>query len=227
MRKNRLSIAMIPDGMEAHDAASRRRSAFVAAAREAFFANGYGGTAMSAIAARVGGSKTTLWSYFPSKQDLFVAVVDDVVADYAHAFDTLLDDDEEVAIVLRRFGDRMMEVVLSPPIIELQRMVIGEAGRFPELGTLFFERGPKPGKAKLSAYLARVMVGGRIRSGDPDLAARHFVAMCQSNCHRHRLLGIEGEVSRQAVEDDVRWATETFLSGWRHERIGDVGGVFA
>lgn len=39
---------------------------------------------MSSIAGQVGGSKTTLWAYFPSKEDLFAAVVDDVVEQYGH-----------------------------------------------------------------------------------------------------------------------------------------------
>ena len=51
----------------------------MAAARKAFLRDGYGQTSMSSIAADVGGSKTTLWNYFPSKEDLFAAVVDDQV----------------------------------------------------------------------------------------------------------------------------------------------------
>ena len=214
VKTEQLSIEMIPSGIGGCDAVARRRAAIVAAARDAFFTRGYGGTAMSTIAATVGGSKTTLWTYFPSKQDLFVAVVDDAVARYGDAFDTLLDDEEDVATVLRRFGERMMEVVLSPTIVELQRMVIGEAGRFPELGDLFFERGPKPGKAKLAAYLRKAMARGKMRAGDPDLAARHFAALCQSNCHQHRLLGLASPPGRAEIEADVAAALATFLPGW-------------
>ena len=76
-----LSIEMIPASTASvDDAAAQRRKAFIDAAREAFFANGYAGTTMSSIASKVGGSKTTLWSYFPSKEELFEAVVDDIVA---------------------------------------------------------------------------------------------------------------------------------------------------
>src|SRR3546814_10314431 len=71
-----LSIEMIPvSTVSADDATAARRKAFVDAAREGFFANGYAGTTMSSIASTVGGSKTTLWSYFPSKEALFEAVV--------------------------------------------------------------------------------------------------------------------------------------------------------
>src|SRR3546814_7802383 len=98
---------MIPDSTPAlDDAAAARRKAFVDAARELFFANGYAGTTMSSIASKVGGSKTTLWTYFPSKEDLFAAVVDDIVAQYGDALAIDLPLDEPVPDVLRAFGDR-------------------------------------------------------------------------------------------------------------------------
>src|SRR3546814_15841215 len=58
-----------------HDKRGERRSAIVAIAQQAFSEQGFGGTSMSAIAARMGGSKATLWAYFPSKKDLFAAAL--------------------------------------------------------------------------------------------------------------------------------------------------------
>src|SRR3546814_14826440 len=82
----RLSIEMIPvSTVSGDDAAALRRKAFVEAARKGFLANGYAGTTMSSIASAVGGSKTTLWTYFPSKEALFEAVVDDIVDYYGAA----------------------------------------------------------------------------------------------------------------------------------------------
>src|SRR5262245_4068895 len=57
-----------------------RRSQIIAVARQHFFEHGYDGTAMSAIAAELGGSKGTLWNYFPSKEALFAAVVEETAA---------------------------------------------------------------------------------------------------------------------------------------------------
>src|SRR3546814_10973530 len=88
---------MIPvSTVSADDATAARRKAFVDAAREGFFANGYAGTTMSSIASTVGGSKTTLWSYFPSKEALFEAVVDDIVDYYGAALQVELPVDEDV-----------------------------------------------------------------------------------------------------------------------------------
>ncbi len=191
-----------------------RRSAFVAAARDAFFTHGYAGTTMSSIAATVGGSKTTLWSYYPSKHDLFAAVVDDLVENYGAALQVPMDLDAPVEAGLRHFGHAMMQIVTSPPVIALHRLVTGEAGRFPELGALFYERGPRRGKEKLASFLADAMQKGRIRPGDPKAAARQFAAMCQSGCNQKMMLSIIDAPSEDQVSRDIEAAITTFLHGW-------------
>lgn len=191
-----------------------RRSAFVNAAREAFFTHGYAGTTMSSIAAAVGGSKTTLWSYFPSKQDLFVAVVDDLVETYGASLEVPMDPDEPVEDALRRFGHGMMRIVMSPPIIDLHRLVTGEAGRFPELGALFYERGPRRGKVKLAAYLAQAMADGRMRAGDPETAARQFAVLCQAGAHQQQMLGLLPVSDAALIAADIEAAIVTFMRGW-------------
>ncbi len=52
-----------------------RRQAIIEKAREVFQEEGFDRASMSEIAARVGGSKATLYSYFKSKEELFVAVM--------------------------------------------------------------------------------------------------------------------------------------------------------
>lgn len=200
-----------------------RREAFVAAARAAFFQNGYAGTTMSAISAQVGGSKTTLWTYFPSKQDLFTAVVDDIVEHYGCALSVELSPDLPVAEVLEHFAAAMLSTMLSPPIINLHRVVTGEVGRFPELGRLFYERGPKRGKALLGDYMARVMAQGRLRDGDPALASRQFAAMCQSHSFQLALFGIEAP-SPDMVARDITAAVDSFLRAWGPEPDQDGNG---
>jgi len=200
---------------EVETAAALRRKAFVDVAREAFFANGYAGTTMSSIAARVGGSKTTLWSYFPSKQDLFEAVLDDIVDHYGQALSAALPPPEDFERGLAVFGRAMMATILSEPIIALHRLVIGEAGRFPELASIFWDRGPKRGKERLAAFIAQAMAIGRLRDGDPMLAALQFSGMCQSGSYQNAILGVDTGLTSDAVERDVDAAVDSFLRAWK------------
>lgn len=196
----------------------QRREAFVAAARNAFFQNGYAGTTMSAISAKVGGSKTTLWTYFPSKEDLFIAVVDDIVEQYGCALSIELSHELPVVDVLEHYAAAVLSTMLSPPIINLHRVVTGEVGRFPELGRLFYERGPKRGKALLSNYIEAVMADGRLRAGDASIASRQFAAMCQGNSFQLALYGIEVP-SPDAVARDITAAVDSFLRAWGPEAL--------
>jgi AcrR family transcriptional regulator len=209
---------MILDGTERQNsverAACKRREAFVQAAREAFFAHGYGGTSMSAICARVGGSKTTMWTHFPSKQDLFIAVLDDLFERYNTALSVDLTPGEDVGTALRRLGLALLNTWLLPAAIDMQRLVTGEAGRFPELARIYYERGPVRGKARLAAFLADAMARGVVRKGDPVLAAHHFAGLCHHGSAQMCLLGLADPPGAEQREREVDVAVVRFLGGW-------------
>ncbi|WP_300758906.1 TetR/AcrR family transcriptional regulator, partial [Janthinobacterium sp.] len=61
---------------------SERRRKLLEAAGRLFLASGYDGVSMDAIVAEAGGSKATAYRYFGSKQDLLVAVVEYLCADF-------------------------------------------------------------------------------------------------------------------------------------------------
>lgn len=214
---------MIPDStVTLDDAAAARRAAFVDAARELFFANGYAGTTMSSIASKVGGSKTTLWAYFPSKEDLFAAVVDDLVSHYGSALLVELPLDQPVADVLRRFGNVLMNTLLSTPLLALYQLVVGEAERFPHLSETFYDRGPRRGKARLATWMGEKMVQGELRIGDPMLAVYHFAGLCQSGLYYQAVLGLpEGRDRRPArVATEIDAAIDTFCRAWGPDTNG-------
>jgi AcrR family transcriptional regulator len=66
-----------------------RREAILDAAQACFLAEGYAATSMSTIAARLGGSKGTLYSYVKNKEDLFAAVVQRACTAIQQALDSL------------------------------------------------------------------------------------------------------------------------------------------
>ena len=209
---------MIPDGTVAlDDAAAARRKAFVDASRAAFFTNGYAGTTMSSIASKVGGSKTTLWSYFPSKEDLFEAVVDSIVEEYGDALAVDLPLDEPVPEVLRRFGNLLMTKLTATPILSLFRLVVGEAERFPHLAKTFYDRGPRRGKARAAIWVGEKMARGELRMGNPLRAVQHFTGLCQSGLYQFAVLGLpEGrDLDRLAAEIDD--AVDIFYRAWKPE----------
>ncbi len=205
------------DTVRSDEQREAKRACIVAIARTAFFTHGYGATSMSSIAAGVGGSKTTLWSHFRSKEELFAAVVDDIVERYGAALSIDLPDDAPVAATLERFAAALMATILSAPIIDLHRLVTGEAGRFPQLALLFWERGPRIGKAQLAAYLESAMADGRLRQGDPMRAAVQFVALCQAEKFQPVILGMSEVPDATTLGRDVTVAVDAFMRIWATE----------
>lgn len=215
-----MSIEMIPDstpndGAPPDNPAAMRRKAFVDAARDLFFANGYAGTTMSSIASKVGGSKTTLWTYFPSKEELFAAVVDDIVEQYGDMLSMDLPFDEPVPDVLRLFGNRLMTKLTTTPILSLYRLVVGEAERFPHLAETFYERGPRRGKARVALWIAEKMARGELRAGDPMRAVHQFAGLCQSGLYQFALLNLPDNHPFDSLRNDVDAAVEAFCRAWR------------
>lgn len=191
-----------------------KREAFVDAAREAFFDRGYGATSMSAIAAKVGGSKTTLWTHFRSKEELFAAVVDDLVRRYGRALDVRLDPDEDVRDALTRFALALMETIHSEPIMALHRLAIGESGRFPELARMFYERGQARGKALIAAFVAGAMERGKLRAGDPMTAARQLSGMLLNGSPQMHMLNLIAAPAPADMEAEIAAAIDSWMRAW-------------
>ncbi len=193
----------------------QRRQTIVAAARKAFLKHGYGQTTMSAIAAAIGGSKTTLWSYYRNKHDLFAAVVDDLVERYGEALRLPLPPAGDPAATLRELGLTVMATILRPQIVALHRMVMGEAGRFPELGRLLFERGISRGQARTAEWLAGQMDLGKLRRADPLLAAQQFIGLFQNGAYQRLLLGACAMPGPEEIRLEVEGAVDVFMRAYR------------
>ncbi|WP_312857029.1 TetR/AcrR family transcriptional regulator [Novosphingobium chloroacetimidivorans] len=120
----------------------RRRASIVEIATRSFLERGYAATSMSAIADELGGSKATLWSHFASKEELFTAVVDDLVARLSIEIEEDLIHDSFSIEGLRRYVLRYLKKLMSDQAIALFRLMIAEGGRFPEIVAVFHARAP-------------------------------------------------------------------------------------
>ncbi|MDZ4307635.1 TetR/AcrR family transcriptional regulator [Allopontixanthobacter sp.] len=122
--------------------ARARRLLILQEATRLFLDEGYGSATTNALVARVGGSKSTIYSYFGNKEKLFGAVVDHVLAQLKAATEDYDPPGGDLEDCLVDLGMKLQTIVLSDDHIALARMVIGEAHRFPEIGEIYHEHGP-------------------------------------------------------------------------------------
>ena len=149
------------------------------AAARLFLEKGYQGTSMDDVAAAAQVSKQTIYTHFESKEKLFADLVlgnaetvDAFVATLGPALET-----GELRDALRQLARRYLHLVMRPEVLRLRRLVLGEAGRFPELARLYYERVPGRVIAELGAIFARLARDGRLRVDDPQVAAQQFAWM--------------------------------------------------
>src|SRR5689334_13494072 len=109
-----------------------------------FLELGYERTSMAEIAARIGGSKATLYGYFPSKEKLFLAIIERLGERYILPALAQLEAStkEDVRSALRRFGEQFLVFICTPEALATYRMTISEA-MHSDIGDAFFESGPK------------------------------------------------------------------------------------
>lgn len=192
----------------------KKRQAILAIARDAFVQHGYAGTTMSFIAAELGGSKGTLWAYFPSKENLFAAVVDAMAERFGEALRLPLPITNTPSVTLRLLAQSIMKTLLTPQILALHQMVLGESCRYPELGRLFIEHGPGRGHAHVGRWFGELMDHGLMRRADPVIAAQHFLALCEVGCIQQARLGLRKRFTQAERDADVDRALMVFQGGY-------------
>lgn len=196
-----------------------RREAILAVAKRSFLENGYSGTSMSAISAELGGSKATLWSYFPSKEELFAAVLDEATAAYRRQLGDLLKPAADIRRALVEFARSFLTKVTSPEAMKLHRLINAETARFPEVGEIFYRRAPARTMQMVAAFLEAEMAAGHLRRDDPDRAARVLTGLCSATQFR-ALLG-QADLRPAAIAEEAAFVAEIFLRAYGVEPSAD------
>jgi AcrR family transcriptional regulator len=205
------ALQNIPKESAARDA---RRQAILAIARDVFLAEGYAAASMSAIAAKVGGSKGTLYNYFPSKEALLAAVVREHCAQKQAELWALDLETENVAETMTVLGKRVVRLMLSDEVLAIHRMVVAECVRFPEIGEALYEAGPKQGKLPLINYMSRCIEAGLLKPEDPERMAYHAGDLVMSGLYRRRLWNVGPPPTEQELDDNVAAAVKVFMAAY-------------
>ena len=191
-----------------------KRQAIIKAAAEVFREVGFDRASMSDIRARVGGSKSTLYNYFPSKEKLFFEVIHDPKElELEEIVRTLNPDAADLRQELLDFGQKFLAVLYSPETIAIRRLTIAEA-RHSDIGKTSFESSTVPLEKQVGAFLKKVMKRGALRSSEPKAAAMHFLSLLESELLQRVLLGVIDTVRPDTISGAVRRAVDAFLSGY-------------
>jgi AcrR family transcriptional regulator len=192
-----------------------KRSDIVETAAAVFLEQGFARASMSEIATRLGGSKTTLYGYFRSKEELFMEVV---VAEAAKqllpAFEELDENSPDLRDALLPVAEKLVTFLLSPDAIAVHRMVMSEAGRS-NIGQHYYLHGRQRGIEYIAAFLERASKIGKIRPCDFVVAATHLIALIESELLAPVHFGLARPApTRLEIRHSTERAIDVFLSAY-------------
>lgn len=191
-----------------------RRQNIIEVAATAFREFGYEHTSMSEICARVGGSKATLYNYFPSKEELFFEIIfQSTEAQFESVFQAFAETIENIDESLRHFGEKFLAFLFSPQIQANRRLTLSESGRT-ELGRIVYERGVLRSQNLISEFLQQAMSQGKLRQANPFVATQHLCALLQSELQERFLLQQLEEVSIEEIKGNTARAIEVFMAAY-------------
>ena len=188
----------------------QRRELILDVAQEVFLEEGFANASMSVIAARLGGSKGTLYNYFKSKDELFNAYVERRCLWQDEIFSAPLAG-ETPEETLRRIARAYLTRVLTDFNLRNFRLIASEAERAPEIGRIFYDAGPRKGAERVAELLVGMAKDGHLDLDDPLDAAHQFLGLAQNRYFKARLCNAIPELTQKQVEDEAALAAHTFL----------------
>jgi AcrR family transcriptional regulator len=194
-----------------------KRKSILEAAAEVFCRQGFTGASIDEIAAEACVSRQTVYNHYREKENLFTAVVEDVM-DRANAmlFTTLstfpekpdnLEDD------LVGFAVRLSHnCICNQDGKFLRKLVQSEGERYPHLFESWRQHGPGKIGTALAALFARLAHKGFLQIDDSDVAARQFLALVNADLQMNTLFGVTP--TQAELETAARNAVRTFMRAY-------------
>lgn len=212
------------DGSAGRPRWRRRKDArpqeIVAAAMEVFAERGFAAARLEEVATRAGLSKGTLYLYFPSKEDLFKAVIRTAILPNLQQAEALVSTAGSPCFpLLERLLRMIARLIETTRMAIIPRLVIAEAGNFPELAAFYHREVIRRGFGVLAALLRRGIESGEFRPVAIDPGVRLIVApLLMSALWRTSFDGIDGEPAQ-----DVTALVEVHIDNLRLVLLRDAG----
>jgi TetR/AcrR family transcriptional repressor of mexJK operon len=197
--------------------AEQLRDKILDVATELFFAEGYGATSIEAIAKAAGISKRTFYHRFKDKAELFGAVVHRLIERMRPANDApyFTYAGGGIEALLRNLAALILQAALSPHALALNRMLLAEAARFPELAAVLSREGARRESIqRIGGLLEQAARSGALTIEAPLFAAEQFIQMVVSAPQR-RALGLGDPMSKEELGDWAENTVRLFLDGAR------------
>jgi TetR/AcrR family transcriptional regulator, mexJK operon transcriptional repressor len=175
-----------------------KRAAILDGARSVFLRRGFSAASMDEVATEAGVGKQTVYRHFGSKEALVTGLVEAMCASWDDMVAGLVTaGDQSLAGRLRTFGAQLVDALISPDALALYRAIVGEAGRHPRLGQIFYDAGPRRAREMVAELLRE-----RFDRKEAEQRAGAFIQLALGDTYLEMTLGISepNRASRMASQ---------------------------
>ena len=181
-------------------------------ARRHFMAHGYAATRIEPIARGATVSTATLYTYFPSKQHLFKAVILDASSDFSAQMEHVRVAEGSAREQLLLFATAYAGFMGDPFVRAVFRLVMAERPRFRDLAEQFFDKGRSDFGRPLMAALQAQSDRGELRIEKPSWAAGQLMGMIEHPVFFMPLVTGDEVKATRSPDQIAADAVETFLA---------------
>ncbi|NYT57751.1 TetR/AcrR family transcriptional regulator [Alcaligenaceae bacterium] len=189
-----------------------RREAMLEIALDLFREVGFDAASMSQIAARVGGSKGTLYNYFSSKEELLLEAMLASAEKYAQELRILLQQSDDFSTQLHNFVASLLKLINSPETTQILRVAISVGGTT-DIGKRFYEMANYKPWMDVADVLQREISRRNLPLADPDQMAMHLRDLCHTDLIRN-LLGAGHEMNDEETQSKAAYIVSVFLRAY-------------
>jgi AcrR family transcriptional regulator len=174
---------------------AERPGEIIDAALELFVAKGFMATRLDEVAKLAGVSKGTVYLYFDNKEALFKAVVETlVVPEIERTEQQIQAFDGSASELISQLVKQWWQSVGESQLCGLPKLIIAEAGNFPELASFYVEHVIGRVRRVIARLISRGIAEGEFKACDPAYAARLLLApMVFAAIYQHSLLAYDSE----------------------------------
>src|SRR6218665_1035226 len=163
-----------------HRLTDRKRDAIIQAAIAEFREHGFAGTSMDRVAAAADVSKRTVYNHFPSKDELFVAILGQLFERSQGLAGGAYAPTRALRVQLLELLEQKMQLLNDPSFIDLSRVAMAEMMHTPERAQDMVARLPEKEEG-LATWVREAQRDGRLRAGvDPAYAAQQLQGLIKS-----------------------------------------------
>ena len=189
------------------------RAVIYDAARHEFAGSGFAATSMESVAKRAGVSTKTLYRLIPNKAALFEGTLTNRMDRFVSVVRLRARDGSNIEAALREALLVCADLMLAGEVIALQRMLLAESDKFPDIAETFYKSAMQRTVATLGKWLRAQQQRGLIQLDDADAAAGMLLGMLAFEPQRAVMFGHKAAPTREELERRARDCAVLFLQG--------------